>query len=90
MAPPYIYVAVWTLSDGHTLHTLTDEPSFRRWTENPQTDATKRLNRWNSPNRPPGATRLSKAIGFKIERYEKAPGEPHSRRSYGNARRAAS
>jgi len=81
--PPYIYVAVWTLSDGHTLQTLTDEPSYNRWIANPEAYAQKRISRWNSPNR--ATARLSKATGFRVERYERSVDTPSWR---GAVRRA--
>ena len=65
--PDYIYVAIWTLEDGHSVTTLTDGPSYRRWTTDPITYARKRLQRWNSPNRSRG--RLNKATAFQIGVY---------------------
>jgi hypothetical protein len=65
--PDHIYVAIWTLEDGHSVTTLTDGPSFKRWMDNPIPYARKRLERWNSPNRQ--RRRLKKAVAFQIGVY---------------------
>jgi hypothetical protein len=65
--PDHIFVAIWTLSDGHSVTTLTDGPSYRRWMEDPIPYARKRLQRWNSPNR--ARQRLSRAVAFQIGMY---------------------
>lgn len=70
MAQDQLFVARWTLVNGHTVSTLTDEPSFRRWRSDPHGYARKRLERWNSPNRRPGTARLEKATAFQIVVYE--------------------
>lgn len=69
MAQDEIFVAIWTLADGHSVQTLTDRPSYHRWLADPTGYAQKRLQRWNSPNRPIGSRRLSKAQGFQIVPY---------------------
>lgn len=69
--PDFIYVAIWTLSDGHSVTTLTDAPSYRRWRTDPVTYARKRLERWNSPNRQ--RQRLNDAIAFQIGVYARSP-----------------
>lgn len=79
--PDLIYVAIWTLSDGHSVTTLTDAPSYRRWTTDPITYARKRLERWNSPNRQ--RQRLNSATAFQIGIYVR------SQRSAGPAVAAA-
>lgn len=70
MAQDQLYVARWTLVNGHTVSTLTDEPSYRRWARDPHGYSRKRLERWNSPNRKPGSARLAKAKAFQIVVYE--------------------
>lgn len=71
--PDHIYVAIWTLEDGHSVTTLTDGPSYRRWQKDPIPYARKRLQRWNSPNRPRASTRLNKAVAFQIGVYVRSP-----------------
>lgn len=68
MAQDHLFVARWTLENGHTVNTLTDGPSFRRWLRDPHGYSRKRLERWNSPNR--SNQRLARAKAFQIVVYE--------------------
>lgn len=67
MAPPIIYVAIWGLAGGKTLPTLTTEATYKKWREDPERYATKRIRRWNSPNR--RNAKLSKALSFQVVCY---------------------
>lgn len=76
MAPPVIYVAIWDLSNGRTVPTLTTEATYRKWLENPSDYAERRIRRWNSPNRKSG--KLPSAVHFKVVQYAKMNGSSGS------------